>query len=113
MEPCVYTESFSRLAEVYQCIETASKPDCSPADVAGRIFPQVCGGESAELTRIGVTVVGKIASCVTAQSSLLPDVASYFTEVLKVLFDDMNVMSHLVSTLVHGTVTRSKSFTDL
>lgn len=114
MEPCVTSKSSSRLAEVYRCIETASKPRGSPADVARCIFPQVCGDEGTELTRIGVTVVGKIASCLTAQSSLVPEVSSYFTELLKVLFDDMNLMSHLVSGLLHGTASLSlNSFTDL
>lgn len=107
MEPCVHTDSFSLLAEVYRCVETASKPRGSPAEVARWMQPQVCGSGSADLTRIGLTVVGKIASCVTAQSSLLPEVASYFTELLKVLFDDMKLMSHLVS----GTTTRSESST--
>lgn len=97
MEPCVNTESFSRLAEVYRCVQTASKPRGSPADVARWMFPQVRGSGSAEMTRIGLTVVGKIASSVTAQSSLAPEVASYFTELLKVLLDDMSLMSHLVS----------------
>lgn len=104
MEPRVLTDSFSRLADVYRYVETGSEPRCSPADVARWVFPQVCGGESAELTRIGVTVVGKIASCLTARSSLLPpEVAFYFTELLKVLFDDLDLMSHLVSDLLHGT----------
>lgn len=108
MEPCAHTESFSRLTEVYRCVETASKPGGSPADVARWMFPLVCGSRGADLTHIAVTVLGRIASCVTAQSSsLLPVVASYFTELLKVLFDDMKLMSHLVS----GTATRSESST--
>lgn len=111
MEPSdCHTEILSRLAAVYRCVETASKPRGSPVDVARWMFPLVCGGEGAELTRISVTVVGKIASCVTAERSsrLLhfpPEVASYFTELLKMLFDDLNLMSHLVSDL-HGAPVR-------
>lgn len=105
MERCVHTESFSRLAEVYRCVETASRPRGSPAEVARWMFPQVCGGEGAEVTTIGVTLVGKIASCLVDQGSLLPEVASYFTELLKVLFDGMDLMSHLVSGLLSFTAT--------
>lgn len=118
MEPSDrHTETLFRLAAVYRCVETASKPRGIPEDVARWMFPQVCGGEGAELTRISVTVVGKIASCVTAQRSrrLLhfpPEVASYFTELLKVLFDDLNLMSHLVSDL-HGAAVRWQMFSML
>lgn len=98
MEPCVHTDTFSRLAEVYRCVETAARPRGTPAEVARWMFPQLCGGGSLELTRIGVTLVGKVASCVTVvRSSLRPEVTSYFTELLNVLYDDMDLMPRLVS----------------
>lgn len=92
-------ERCSRLAEVYKCVQDASAPSGNAADVARVIFPEARGppgDRSRELTHISVSLVGKIASGVTARR-LHPEVASYFAEVLKTLFDDMGLMSHLVS----------------
>lgn len=111
---CAGTERFNQLADVCRCLQTGSCPSRSAADTARVVFSGVCGltGEdrvaapagssgscrdsSMELTCISVTLVGKITSSVTAQS-LRPEVASYFVEILTVLFEDMGLMSQLVS----------------
>lgn len=102
-------ERFSRLAEVYRCVQAASAPSGSAADVARVIFPEARGppgDRSRELTHISVSLVGKIASGVTARR-LQPEVASYFVEVLKTLFDGMDLMSHLVSAPLNSFSSRS------
>lgn len=107
MERRTVTERFDRLTDVYKCLQTGSSPSRSAAEVAHVMFSGVCGlpdedregfcrESSMELTYISVTLTGKITSSVMAQS-LLPEVASYFVEILRVLFQDMDLMSQLVS----------------
>lgn len=109
MERRTVTERFDRLTDVYKCLQTGSSPSRSAAEVARVMFSGVCGlpdedregfcrDSSMELTYISVTLTGKITSSVMAQS-LLPEVASYFVEILRVLFQDMDLMSQLVSAL--------------
>ncbi|XP_044045509.1 protein Lines homolog 1 isoform X2 [Siniperca chuatsi] len=104
-------ERFDCLTAAYRCFLTGSCPSQSAADVAGVIFSGVCGlvpGENREcapveycrdnsvkLTCISVTLVEKITSSLTSQS-LPPAVALYCVEILRVLFEDMDLMSQLV-----------------
>ncbi|XP_027137691.1 protein Lines homolog 1 isoform X3 [Larimichthys crocea] len=54
-----------------------------------------CHDNSVELTYIGVTLVEKITSSLTSRS-LPAAVTSYCTEILRVLFQDLDLMTHLV-----------------
>lgn len=104
-------DRLDQLTDVYKCLQTGSCSGRSSAEMARVIFSVVCElpdgdghgschDSSMELTYIGVTVVGKIASYLTTQS-LQAEVASYFVELLKVLFEDMDLMSPLVSESPH------------
>lgn len=107
MERCTVKDRLDQLTDVYTCLQTGSCSSRSSAEMARVIFSGVCEpsdgdgdgychDSNMELTYISVTVVGKIAFCLTTQS-LQPEVASYFSEILKVLFEDMDLMSQLVS----------------
>ena len=105
------TEHFDFLTDAYRCFLTGSCPSRSSADVAGVIFFGVCGlvpGETAEcapsecckvnsleLTCISLTLVEKM-SCLVSQSQP-PEVTAFCGEILSVLFQDMDLMSKLVS----------------
>ncbi|TMS13461.1 Protein Lines-like protein 1 [Larimichthys crocea] len=97
---------FDRLTGVYRCVQTGSRPGQSAADVAAVVFSSVCvraaaaaaadcHDNSVELTYIGVTLVEKITSSLTSRS-LPAAVTSYCTEILRVLFQDLDLMAHLV-----------------
>ncbi|KAM9366655.1 protein Lines homolog 1 [Symphorus nematophorus] len=100
-------ERFDRLTDVYRCLQTGSCPRQSAAEVAGLIFSGVCGGfpgedrdychdNSVQLIYISVTLVEKITSSLKSQHSLPPAVSSYCLDILRVLFQDMDLMSQLV-----------------
>ncbi|XP_076586414.1 protein Lines homolog 1 isoform X1 [Chaetodon auriga] len=102
-------ERFDCLKDAFKCIQAGSCPGQSVADVAGVIFSGVRGlpgqdresapagyyDSSMELTYISVTLVENIASSLTSHS-LAPEVALYCVEILRVLFQDMDLMSQLV-----------------
>lgn len=102
------SERFDCLADVYRCFAMGSCPSRSAADVADVIFSGVCalvpredrGSVAAEytvdLTRISLTLLEKMTSCLTSQSQP-PEVTLYFTEILRMLFQEMDVMLQLVS----------------
>lgn len=100
-------ERFDLLTEVFRCLQAGSCPVRSTAEVSAVVLSCVCGlpsapvgysrGSSEELTCIGLTTVGKIASTFTEQNLSL-EVSLYFEETLRLLFEEMDLMSHLVST---------------
>lgn len=106
-EGSIISERFDCLADVYRCFLTGSCPSQSAADVADMIFSGVCApvhGEdrvcaaaeyTVELTCISLTLVEKMSSGLTSQSQP-PQVTLYLTEVLRRLFQDLDVMSQLV-----------------
>uniref|UniRef100_A0A3Q3M041 Lines homolog 1 n=1 Tax=Mastacembelus armatus TaxID=205130 RepID=A0A3Q3M041_9TELE len=103
---------FDCLTDAYRCFLKGSCPSESAADVAGMIYSGVCGvvhGEdrervpaeychesSVELTCISVTLVEKMSCSLTSQSHP-PEVRLYYEETLRMLFQDMDLMSQLVS----------------
>ncbi|XP_044191111.1 protein Lines homolog 1 isoform X2 [Thunnus albacares] len=100
------TARFDCLTDAYRCFLSGSCPSERAADLACVIFAEMCGrvaGEdrgyyhdkSVELTCISLTLVEKITSSLTAES-LTPEVTSYCVEILRVLFQDMDLMSQLV-----------------
>ncbi|XP_026148770.1 protein Lines homolog 1 isoform X2 [Mastacembelus armatus] len=102
---------FDCLTDAYRCFLKGSCPSESAADVAGMIYSGVCGvvhGEdrervpaeychesSVELTCISVTLVEKMSCSLTSQSHP-PEVRLYYEETLRMLFQDMDLMSQLV-----------------
>lgn len=105
-------EFFNYLTDAYKCFANGTCPKQSAADLASVIFSGVsvqmsaAGREyaaatefnnvnSSELTCISVTLVEKMCSSITSQS-LPPQVMLYCLEILKVLFDDMDLMPQLV-----------------
>ncbi len=105
-------ERFHRLTDAFRCFQTGSRPRHSAADVAGVMFSGVsglpgedrcspprhcCDRRSAELTCISVTLVEKI-TCSLSSQSLQPAAAAYYEEIIRVLFQEMDLMSRLVST---------------
>lgn len=114
MERAVYytdqllvAERSDLLTEVFRCLQALSCPVRSTAEVAALVLSCVCGlpnarvgyshGSSEELTCIGLTMVWKLASTFTEQNLSL-EVSSYFEETLRLLFEEMDLMAHLVST---------------
>lgn len=105
-------ERFDCLTDVYRCFLTGSCPSQSAADVAGVIFSGVCAlvpGEDREcvpaeytvaLTCSSLTLVEKMTSSLTSQSQP-PEITSYCTEILRMLFQDMDLMSQLVSRMLN------------
>uniref|UniRef100_A0A3Q3XCR5 Uncharacterized protein n=1 Tax=Mola mola TaxID=94237 RepID=A0A3Q3XCR5_MOLML len=97
-------ERFDLLTEVFRCLQAGSCPVRSTAEVSAVVLSCVCGlpsapvgysrGSSEELTCIGLTTVGKIASTFTEQNLSL-EVSLYFEEALRLLFEEMDLMSHL------------------
>ena len=101
-------ERFDCLTDAYRSLQTSSCPRQSAAELAGVIFSgargalpgedrEHCHDNSVELTYISVTLVEKITSSLTSQQSLPPAVASFCLDILRVLFQDMDLMSLLVS----------------
>lgn len=105
------TRRFDLLTDVCRCLQTGSCPSRTAAETAHAVFCGVRGltgeggeaapagcrrGSGVELTCISVSLLGKITSSVAARS-LRPEVASYFAEVLTVLFRDVDLVSQLVS----------------
>ncbi|TNN75309.1 Protein Lines 1 [Liparis tanakae] len=100
-------EPLDSLADVYRCFQRGSCPGQSAADAARLISSGVCGlvpGEdgarspsarSVELSCLALSLVERITSSL-ASGSLSPAAASYYVEVLEVLFQDMGLMSHLM-----------------
>ncbi|XP_068587103.1 protein Lines homolog 1 isoform X2 [Cebidichthys violaceus] len=103
-------ERFDRLTDAYRCFLTGSCPSQRAADVAGLILSGVCGlvpedrarslaehchGSSVELTCLSLTLVERITSRLTSRS-LSPAVTLYCVEMLAVLFQDLDLMSHLI-----------------
>lgn len=97
------------LTDVYRCFQTGSRPSHSAAEVAGVIFTTILRGEDgqrapaghrhdnrSELTCISLTLVEKIISSLTSRS-LPPPVESYCADIERVLFEDVDLMSQLVS----------------
>ncbi|KAM7406691.1 hypothetical protein PAMP_001048 [Pampus punctatissimus] len=100
------TELFDCLTDAYRCIQSGSCPNQRTADLACVIFAGVCGRvagmdrdylheKSVELSCISLTLVEKMTSSLTVHS-LTPEVTSYFVEILRLLFQDMDLMSQLV-----------------
>ncbi|CAK6975857.1 protein Lines homolog 1 [Scomber scombrus] len=94
------------LTAAYRCFQSGSCPSQCVADLASVIFAGVCGrltgddredcyDKSVELTCISLTLVKKMISSLTAQS-LTPQVTLYCVEILRVLFEEMDLMSQLV-----------------
>lgn len=108
----VMTGLFNCLTEAYRCFLAGSYPPQNAADVAGVIYSgfcgpvhgkgregspsEYCGENSAELTCMCMSFLGRVSSNLTSQG-LHPDVRFYFAEVLKVLLEDMDLITHLVS----------------
>ncbi|GLD55642.1 protein Lines homolog 1 isoform X1, partial [Lates japonicus] len=93
-EPFTRTELFDCLTDTYRCFLTGSCPTRSPADVAGMIFTGVCELVPMELTCISVTLVDKMIHLMS--KSPPPEVSVFCAELLRVLFQDMDLMSQLV-----------------
>ncbi|XP_020487201.1 protein Lines homolog 1 isoform X2 [Labrus bergylta] len=95
------------LTQVYRCLLTGRCPDWTAAEVADVVCSAVCGpvpgGEDRErchdnsvaLSCMSVSLVDKIASCLTSRS-VSPAVTSYCEEVLRLLLGDGDLMSQLV-----------------
>ncbi|XP_047437210.1 protein Lines homolog 1 [Mugil cephalus] len=111
-DPSNMGDFFNSLTDAYRCFVNGTCPKQSAADLASVIFSAVSVQVSAELreydtaseyssvnscevTCMSVTLVEKMSSGITSQS-LSPQVTLYCAEVLKVLFGDMDLMSHLV-----------------
>lgn len=97
------------LTDVYRCFQAGSCPSHSAAEAADEIFSMIlpggdgrcapagyCHGNRSELTYISLTLVEKIISSLTSRS-LPPPVALYCADIGRVLFQDMDLMSQLVS----------------
>ncbi|KAM6950167.1 protein Lines homolog 1 [Lycodopsis pacificus] len=98
------------LTDAYRCFLTGSCPSQRAVDVAGLILSGVCGlvpedgarslselchDSSVELTCLSLTLVERITSRLTSRS-LSPAVTLYCVEILVVLFQDLDLMSHLI-----------------
>lgn len=94
-EPFTRTELFDCLTDTYRCFLTGSCPTRSPADMAGMIFTGVCELVPMELTCISLTLVDKMIHL--RSQSQPPEVSVFCAELLRVLFQDMDLMSQLVS----------------
>uniref|UniRef100_A0A8C4EHG0 Lines homolog 1 n=1 Tax=Dicentrarchus labrax TaxID=13489 RepID=A0A8C4EHG0_DICLA len=114
-----YSQRFDCLTDAYRCFLTGSCPSGGAADVAAVILSGVCAQLSGEedrgcapaarcreLSCVSVSLLERISSSLADQSpadqspavqSLPPAVALYCAEVLRVLFQDMGLMSQLVS----------------
>ncbi|XP_075947032.1 protein Lines homolog 1 isoform X3 [Anarhichas minor] len=103
-------ERFDCLTDAYRCFLTGSCPSQRAVDVAGLILSGVCGlvpedgalslsahchDSSVELTCLSLTLVERITSRLTSRS-LSPAVTLYCVEILVVLFQDLDLMSHLI-----------------
>ena len=95
------------LTEAYRCFLSGSCPSQCAADLACVIFAGVCerltgddreycDEKSVELTCISLTLVKKMMSSLMAQR-LHPQVTLYCVDILRVLFEEMDLMSQLVS----------------
>ncbi|XP_018548178.1 protein Lines homolog 1 isoform X1 [Lates calcarifer] len=93
-EPFTRTELFDCLTDTYRCFLTGSCPTRSPADMAGMIFTGVCELVPMELTCISLTLVDKMIHL--RSQSQPPEVSVFCAELLRVLFQDMDLMSQLV-----------------
>lgn len=103
---------FNCLTGAYRCFLAGSCPPQNAADVASVIYSgfcgpvhgkgregspsEYCGENSAELTCMCMSFLGRVSSNLTSQR-LHPDVRFYYAEVLKVLLEDMDLITHLVS----------------
>lgn len=95
---------FEQLSQVYRCLQSGSRPRISAAALASLLMEGACevsrddGGPagSPELAGLSMTLLRRITSSLTARS-LPPVLASYLVETLKILVDEMDLMSHLVS----------------
>ncbi|XP_030579941.1 protein Lines homolog 1 [Archocentrus centrarchus] len=106
----IKTGFFNCLTEAYRCFLAGTCPEQSAADVASMIYSgfrglvpgkdregsplEYCNENIAERTCI-MSFVERISSSLTSQA-LPPDVTFYCVEVLKVLFEDMDLMPYLV-----------------
>ncbi|XP_072237217.1 protein Lines homolog 1 [Leuresthes tenuis] len=99
-------ELFNCLTDTYTCLLRGSFPKHSTAYVASVIVSvlrgpvpdrdeEQCSEAQWELPCIGVTVVRRML-CGVASQSLSAEVVSGWVEILRVLFDDMDLMSLLV-----------------
>lgn len=106
----IRTGLFNCLTETYRCFLAGECPEQSAADMASMIYfgfrglvpgkegspPEDRNENIAERTCIFLSFVERISSSLTSEA-LPPDVTFYCVEVLKVLFEDMDLMPHLVS----------------
>ncbi|XP_059203133.1 protein Lines homolog 1 isoform X2 [Centropristis striata] len=105
-------QSSDWITDAFTCLQKGSCPSHSAADLAGVIFSGVCGllpsedgdrtgpGDhhvnSVELSCISVSLVEKITSTLTSGSLHPPAVTLYCVEILSVLFQHKDLMSHLI-----------------
>lgn len=103
---------FNCLTDAYRGFLAGSCPPQNAADVASVIYSgfcgpvhgkgregspsEYCGENSAELTCMCMSFLERVSSNLTSQR-LHPDVRLYYAEVLKVLLEDMDLITHLVS----------------
>ncbi|XP_074522784.1 protein Lines homolog 1 [Halichoeres trimaculatus] len=96
------------LAHVYRCFVTGSSPNGTPAQLADSILSRVRGQALAYdkdcchdnsvacfSLHISLSLMGRITCSLTSQS-FNPAMTSYSEEVMRVLFEDMDLMSHLI-----------------
>lgn len=92
---------FEQLCHAYRCLQTGSCPGVSAGALASLACARLSEGGAAgaggslEVTGLSLTLVRKVSSSLMA-GSLPPEAASYFEETLKILSDDLGLMSHLV-----------------
>ncbi|XP_041841687.1 protein Lines homolog 1 [Melanotaenia boesemani] len=93
------TSLFNALTETFTCSVNGSFPGLRPNDVVAAIFSGLCGpvpgGNREELTCLSLTVVRRMTSGVLSRR-LSADVEPGWVEVLRGLFQDMDLMSQLV-----------------
>lgn len=110
------------LTDVYRCFQTGSCPSHSAAEAADEIFSMILPGEDgqcapagyyhdnrSELTYISLTLVEKIISSLTSRS-LPPPVALYCADIQRILFQDMDLMSQLVSAPLSSCSVKNSSY---
>ncbi|XP_034536631.1 protein Lines homolog 1 [Notolabrus celidotus] len=98
------------LTQVYSCFLMGSSPGRSAAEVADLVLSGMCGREPGEdmacchdnstarssfSPYISLSLVARITRSLTSQS-FNPAVKSYSEEVMRVMLEDMDLMSHLV-----------------
>ncbi|XP_068171837.1 protein Lines homolog 1 isoform X1 [Antennarius striatus] len=100
-------ERFDCLSNVYTSLQTGSCPSRRSAQVVNVILSGVCvlqgkdrpcsarHCDGTELTYVSLTLVEKITSTLASQN-LSAAVELYFMEIQRILFEDMDLMSHLV-----------------